>query len=337
MGGQEAPAPHSGALECAVSAALGRGYELVASRRLVGMCLGVWARVGADGASAFVDVATDAVGVGVGGVYGNKGAVAVSITHAPTGVRVLFVAAHLAAHQDEVAKRNGHFATIDRSLFANGAGSSTSAETSAGGRAASGAGAGNGRAPQAQRSSHSASAAHDLTFFAGDLNYRVEGNRAAIDVALQHGLYEVLAANDQLRREMSKGRAFRGFREAELTFMPTYKFDSGTDTYDTSIKARIPSWTDRVLHRVADGAGVRVAQRSYQSVASIRTSDHKAVTAEFVVTGSGSGHVGGAGDVALSPRRRRRGGSACLGDGVGGGGGGGGGRRGGEGGACALQ
>ena len=34
--------------------------------------------------------------------------------------------------------------------------------------------------------------------------------------------------------------------------MPTYKFDAGArDVYDTSSKARVPSWTDRIQWRDA--------------------------------------------------------------------------------------
>ena len=37
------------------------------------------------------------------------------------------------------------------------------------------------------------------------------------------------------------------FIEKEIEFLPTYKFDIGTKIYDTSKKARTPSWTDRIL------------------------------------------------------------------------------------------
>jgi hypothetical protein len=33
---------------------------------------------------------------------------------------------------------------------------------------------------------------------------------------------------------MVAGLAFRFYSEARITFMPTYKYDIGTDTYDTS-------------------------------------------------------------------------------------------------------
>lgn len=62
---------------------------------------------------------------------------------------------------------------------------------------------------------------------------------------------------------MKKGRVFEGFSEAAITFPPTYKFDTTSETpsqpapnahfgltaYDSSGKMRIPSWTDRVLFR----------------------------------------------------------------------------------------
>ena len=57
---------------------------------------------------------------------------------------------------------------------------------------------------------------------------------------------------DQCRREMFAGHAFRYVREAPITFGPTYKFDKHTVDplgYDSSEKRRVPAWTDRIFFR----------------------------------------------------------------------------------------
>jgi synaptojanin len=42
---------------------------------------------------------------------------------------------------------------------------------------------------------------------------------------------------------MDDGDAFQGYTEGPLLFAPTYKYDYGSDKYDTSEKMRIPAWT----------------------------------------------------------------------------------------------
>jgi len=70
--------------------------------------------------------------------------------------------------------------------------------------------------------------------------------------------------------------AFADFVEAPITFQPTYKYDSGTSVYDTSEKARTPSWTDRVLWRPRCGW---VTPLAYTCSQSVLCSDHKPVSA----------------------------------------------------------
>ena len=49
----------------------------------------------------------------------------------------------------------------------------------------------------------------------------------------------------QLRQAMDAKAAFAGYEEGPLLFRPTYRYDLGTDNYDTSEKMRIPAWTGK--------------------------------------------------------------------------------------------
>lgn len=60
-----------------------------------------------------------------------------------------------------------------------------------------------------------------------------------------------LLPHDELRQQMKKGKAFQdGWREGEIGFLPTYKYDAGSvGVFDSSEKKRSPSWCDRILYR----------------------------------------------------------------------------------------
>jgi len=53
----------------------------------------------------------------------------------------------------------------------------------------------------------------------------------------------MLLAADQLSYAMTTGTAFSGYIEGQILFRPTYRYDVGTDNYDTSEKMRTPAWT----------------------------------------------------------------------------------------------
>lgn len=95
-----------------------------------------------------------------------------------------------------------------------------------------------------------------------------------MDLVQQRDL-ERLYENDQLNLQMVAGLSFPFYSEARITFMPTYKFDIGSDNYDSSEKARIPAWTDRILRK-----GPNLRQLAYNS-APLRFSDHRPVYALF--------------------------------------------------------
>ncbi len=86
---------------------------------------------------------------------------------------------------------------------------------------------------------------------------------------------------------MVSGAVFIGYDEGPVIFNPTYRYNLGTDTYDTSEKMRIPAWTgehysmtgltsesrmfvvDRILYRGTD------LDLSVYSKADLRSSDHR--------------------------------------------------------------
>jgi len=86
---------------------------------------------------------------------------------------------------------------------------------------------------------------------------------------------DALVASDQLKNAMDSGVAFVGYDEGPLLFPPTYRYDVGTDIYDTSEKMRIPAWTDRILYR-GDQLDLSVYSR-----AELKGSDHRPVFAIF--------------------------------------------------------
>lgn len=90
-------------------------------------------------------------------------------------------------------------------------------------------------------------------FCRGDLNYRIDLPRSIVKANIRSGNLDLLLEHDQLRKEMASNQSFRlrSFKEADITFPPTYKFDPGTDDHDTSEKERIPAWCDRILYRTS--------------------------------------------------------------------------------------
>lgn len=117
-----------------------------------------------------------------------------------------------------------------------------------------------------------------LVVWAADFNYRIDLPNDQVREYATNDELDPLAAADQLSLARDDGEVFVGYQEGALTFRPTYKYDNGTDTYDSSEKQRIPSWTDRVLFK---GRGLNL--RAYDC-APLRTSDHRPVYAIFDVT-----------------------------------------------------
>lgn len=197
---------------------------------------------------------------GMGGLHGNKGAVTVRFQVDDTSL--CFVNCHLAAGQSQANARNNDVAEIlEASLFAPQRDLATRLDTFSGG--------GDG----------SLVLDHELCILNGDLNYRIDTmSRDTVVGAVKQNNLGKLLERDQLLVARRRNPAFRlrAFEELPITFAPTYKYDVGTDNYDTSEKKRSPAWCDRLLFR---GRG-RVQQLDYRRH-EIRTSDHRPVTGTF--------------------------------------------------------
>ncbi|XP_005625165.1 phosphatidylinositol polyphosphate 5-phosphatase type IV isoform X1 [Canis lupus baileyi] len=124
----------------------------------------------------------------------------------------------------------------------------------------------------------------DGVFWFGDFNFRLSGGRVAVEAILKQDLVEkvsTLLQHDQLTQEMKKGSIFKGFQEPDIHFLPSYKFDIGKDSYDTTSKQRTPSYTDRVMYRSRHKGDICPVR--YSSCPGIKTSDHRPVYGLFRV------------------------------------------------------
>ena len=140
---------------------------------------------------------------------------------------------------------------------------------------------------------------HEICVLNGDLNYRIDTmGRDTVVKAIQAGNFSKLLERDQMLVSRRRNPLFRlrAFTESPITFAPTYKYDVGTDRYDTSEKHRAPAWCDRILYR---GAG-KIKQLEYRRH-ELRISDHRPVSATFKLRIK-----------SVAPEKRARAWKACL-------------------------
>jgi hypothetical protein len=115
----------------------------------------------------------------------------------------------------------------------------------------------------------------------GDLNYRIDAipRNTVVDMIKRNELSKLLERDQiMLSRRRVSGFRLSPFAEAPITFAPTYKYDAGTDNYDSSEKKRSPAWCDRLLYR---GPG-RIKQIEYRRH-EVKVSDHRPVSGTFKI------------------------------------------------------
>ncbi|KAJ9600816.1 hypothetical protein L9F63_001028 [Diploptera punctata] len=199
-----------------------------------------------------------------GTAFKTKGAVAIAFML--FGTSYLFITSHLTAHLDKVKERIQDVRRIVRSLDLP-------------------------KQIPVRHKSKDVTQNFDCVFWCGDLNFRLSQPRDEVvqwvseqrfPLPQPHNLH-----SDQLRNSRIEGSIFREFDEGPITFPPTYKYDPGTQRFDTSHKQRAPAYTDRILFKAKSSSHRRDSTASsmggplecllYTSVPSICTSDHKPV------------------------------------------------------------
>lgn len=235
-------------------------YRLVLCQSLVGLLLVIFIRE--DELGSLSGMACESVKTGLGGYHGNKGSLLGRLILRDSSF--CFINSHLAAGHHKVAARNSDAGMIIKTATFIPA---------------------NVPFDQAFTNGGTGSAVDDFEhcFFFGDLNYRIDGSRRSVLEMIGHLRLDELAVHDQIRKQIESNSSFplHSFTEGPLSFPPTYKFDPGTNNYDSSDKQRVPAWCDRIFYRPNTGlqqnglGGIQM----YDSVQNVTVSDHRPVHA----------------------------------------------------------
>lgn len=233
------------------------------------------------------------VACGVGNVFHNKGAIGAFVqmkarnsnkSVRSKSIKMLFVVSHLAAHVKQSEARNADYWRIVSELEASAPAQFLSKRLKMSDE------------PRSGMSGSSLIQSMDRVFWAGDLNYRLDLPREFVEQTVlkiqelqkeNNGYNEIESSNliksllrhDQLLRSISEGAAFTELTEGRISFIPTFKFDKGTFSYDSSKKQRIPAWTDRILFKPQ---GTHLLE--YTNILEATHSDHRPVYATFRVS-----------------------------------------------------
>jgi len=177
-----------------------RNYALLMQKPMVGLLVCVFVKAPHKDRVQYVNATS--IGVGVMGMMGNKGGVSIRMQFYDS--TLCFICTHLAAHRENVTGRNADFANVfNKTTFDIGEEATREAIYS-------------GSMSHWEIGSTTVNIIdHDLIFWLGDLNYRVDESMSTervMELSEKNQLSE-LRKLDQLNVERAHGRAFEGFEE----------------------------------------------------------------------------------------------------------------------------
>eukprot|EP00960_Hanusia_phi_P018699 551552-Hanusia_phi.AAC.1 len=241
-----------------ISRCLGTSFSLIKDDSIGQMRMGVWARL--EVVAGILGFDSDGEACGLGHVVANKGGVGIGLWVWDTSM--VFVASHLAAHQNQTKRRNQDYSEIAGGLKI-------------------------GRYANCDLFSQF----HHVMWM-GDLNYRLdfspevfgEGANAktppkelfdTIEKMVEEQKFEELLVNDQLIKAMEQKEAFLGFQEGRIMHPPTFKVERKLGIH--YISERSPAYCDRILWRSFDTLQSDCGNLWCGS--NVSSSDHKPVAA----------------------------------------------------------
>jgi phosphatidylinositol-bisphosphatase len=270
----------------AVHNSLPSGYQLVAEAQLIGLLLLIYASPAVG--DSVSSISTTSVGTGLMGYMGNKGAVAARLVLGET-TRLVFINSHLAAGSDKnsLERRNWDSSQIVQRAKFESVSEGDEAEESGESigdedftfwfgdlnyrlddipgddvrqvlarhtanaydkerQAKQSSDEPQESTPDSEESPPPSPLGEDETNPVNDEEIDPHNDPASLQTTISS-----LLPHDQLRLQQKKGAAFHeGWREGQITFLPTYKYDVGSVAmFDSSEKHRGPSWCDRILFR----------------------------------------------------------------------------------------
>ncbi|KAF9523548.1 Endonuclease/exonuclease/phosphatase [Crepidotus variabilis] len=234
-------------------------YQLLVKERLMGIYLAIYIHRELKPMVKGISKASVTAGL-IGGRLGNKGGVGIGLNL--DGTTLLFLNAHLAAHEGRVHHRLANLLKIKSELEVDSFLSNKDPRNTA----------------------EDITDKFDFTFLCGDLNFRLDISRLHADWLIAKQEYAKAFAFDQLSAIMKKKAGeFEGFHEAPINFPPTFKYDvlrtlkrsKRSDSKASNVGDQTP-FTDDEGHRTGDRPDDDEGTDAASSMSSIHSRDSEA-------------------------------------------------------------